>query len=48
MVERCIGWLENCRRIATRYDKLAVHYLSFVTLAMIQRCMRLLDPSNRT
>ena len=48
MVERCIGWLEYSRRIAPRYDTLAVHYLSFVTLTMIQRCMRLLDPSNRT
>jgi len=26
-VERCIGWLKESRRIATRYEKLAVHYL---------------------
>ena len=48
VVERCIGWLTNRRRIAARCDKLAVHYLSFVTLAMIHRCMRPLDPSGRT
>lgn len=48
VVERCIGWLKGCRRIATRYEKLAVHFMSMVTLAMIQRCLRLLDPSNRT
>lgn len=47
VVERCIGWLKECRRVATRYEKLAVHYLAMVTLAMIQRCLRLLDPSNR-
>jgi transposase len=47
-VERCIGWLKNCRRLATRYDKLATHYLALVKLAMIQRCLRVLDPSNRT
>jgi transposase len=48
VVERCIGWLKGCRRLATRYEKLATHYLAIVTLAMIQRCLRLLDPSNRT
>lgn len=47
-VERCIGWLKGCRRLATRYEKLATHFMAIVTLAMIQRCLRLLDPSNRT
>lgn len=47
VVERCIGWLKECRRVATRYEKLATHYLAMVKLAMIQRCLRLLDPSNR-
>jgi transposase len=48
VVERCIGWLKECRRVATRYEKLAVHFLAMVRLAMIQRCLRILDPSNRT
>ena len=48
VVERCIGWLKWCRRIATRYEKLAESYLGMVKLAMIQRCARLLGPSNRT
>ena len=48
VVERCIGWLKWCRRIATRYEKLAESYLAMVKLAMIQRCNRLLEPSNRT
>ncbi len=47
VVERCIGWLKESRRVATRYEKLATHYLAMITLAMIQRCLRLLDPSNR-
>ena len=47
VVERCIGWLKCCRRIATRYEKLATHFLGMVKLAMIQRCLRLLDPSDR-
>lgn len=48
VVERCIGWLKESRRVATRYEKLATHYLAMVKLAMIQRCIRVLDPSNRT
>lgn len=48
VVERCIGWLKESRRVATRYEKLAQHYLAIVKLAMIQRCLRILDPSNRT
>lgn len=48
VVERCIGWLKCCRRIATRYEKLATHFLAMLKLAMIQRCLRLLDPSDRT
>jgi transposase len=48
-VERCIGWLKCCRRIATRFEKLAVHFVSMIKMAMIQRCLRLLaEPSNRT
>lgn len=47
VVERCIGWLKEARRVATRYEKLATHYLAMVKLAMIQRCLRILDPSNR-
>jgi transposase len=47
-VERCIGWMKWCRRIATRYEKLAESYLAMITLAMIQRCNRLLEPSDRT
>lgn len=48
VVERCIGWLKCCRRIATRYEKLATHFLGMVKLAIVQRCLRVLDPSDRT
>lgn len=44
VVERCIGWLKCCRRITTRHEKLATSFLAMVKLAMIQRCLRLLDP----
>lgn len=41
---------EQCVRglLPTGGEKLATHFLTFVTLAMIQRCLRLLEPSNRT
>jgi len=42
VVERCIGWLKICRRVGTRSEKLATHFLAMVKLAMIQRCLRLL------
>ena len=42
VVERCIGWLKECRRIATRFDKLAISFLAMVKLAMIQRYLRAL------
>jgi transposase len=34
-VERCINRLKQFRRVATRYEKLAVNYLAMVTLAAI-------------
>jgi transposase len=39
-VERCIGWLKELRRIATRYDKLARSFRAMVCLACIHRCLR--------
>ncbi|MEN9938944.1 MAG: hypothetical protein RLZZ387_5523 [Chloroflexota bacterium] len=48
VVERCIGWLKECRSVATRYEKLAVHYLGMVELAIIERYLRLLTSSVST
>jgi transposase len=36
-VERRVGWLEENRRIANRYEKLAINYLGMLKLAMMQR-----------
>jgi transposase len=47
VVERCINWLKEARRIATRYEKMAVNFLAMTKLAIIQRCFRLLDSSDR-
>jgi len=43
VIERLVGWLKENRRLATRFEKLAVNFLAMVKLAMIQRCFRLLD-----
>jgi len=42
-VERCVGWLKECRRVATRFEKLAVNYLAMLKLAMVERYLRLLS-----
>lgn len=35
-VEQSIGWLKECRRVATRYEKLAVSFLAMLKLAFIR------------
>ena len=40
LVERLVGKLKQFRRVATRYDKLAPHYLAFVQLASIMVWLR--------
>src|SRR5262245_65749211 len=39
VVERCVGSLKWFRRVATRYEKLATHYLAMVTVAIIFRLL---------
>jgi transposase len=46
VIERLIGWLKECRRLATRYEKYAQCYLAMVKLAFIRRCFRKLEFSN--
>jgi transposase len=40
VVERCIGVLKEARRLATRYEKLAVHYLGVIKLAMVMQLLQ--------
>ncbi|MDB5324936.1 MAG: transposase [Phycisphaerales bacterium] len=40
VVERCVGRLKNCRRISTRYDKLAVNFAAMIDLAIISIYLR--------
>ena len=41
VVEQCIGWLKECRRVCTRYEKLARNFLAMLKLAIIQRYLKL-------
>jgi hypothetical protein len=36
LVERFFNRIKQCRRVATRYDKLAANYLAFINLAAIR------------
>lgn len=40
IIERCIGWLKESRRVASRYDKRATSYLAFLKLAILRRLFR--------
>ena len=42
VVEQCVGWLKEFRRVGTRYEKLAIHFHAMLELAMIRRYLRLL------
>ncbi|RCS49479.1 hypothetical protein DTL42_13220 [Bremerella cremea] len=42
VVERLIGWLKECRRILTRFEKRAANFLGMVKMAFIERYLRLM------
>ena len=42
IIERLIGWLKECRRLLTRFDKTAFNFGGFVKLAFIQRYLKLM------
>ena len=43
LVERFFNRIKQCRRVATRYDKLAANYLAFVKLASIRLWLRVYE-----
>jgi transposase len=40
LIERFFNKIKQCRRVATRYDKLAANYLAFIKLAAIRIWLR--------
>jgi len=47
VVERCVNWMKENRRLGTRYEKLAVNFEAMAKYAMIRRYFRMLDSSDR-
>ena len=45
-VERFFNRIKQCRRVATRYDRLAANYLAFVQLASIRLWLRLYESAS--
>ena len=45
LVERFFNKIKQCRRVATRYDKLAANYLAFIQLASIRLWLRVNESS---
>jgi transposase len=44
IIERLIGWLKECRRIFSRFEKTAKNFAGMIRLAFIQRYLRLASP----
>jgi len=43
IVERLIGWLKECRRVFSRYEKTAKNFAGMIRMAFIQRYLKLAD-----
>ena len=46
-IECRIGRLRECRRIGTRFEKLAINFPAMIELAALRRYLRVLDMSDR-
>jgi transposase len=44
IVERAIGWLKECRRVFSRFDKTAINYCGMIKMAMIERFLKTMCP----
>jgi len=40
VVEQAVCWLKECRRLGTRFEKLAVNFVAMIHLAFIERYLR--------
>jgi transposase len=41
-VERCFGWMDNCRRLVVRDERAVEHYKAFCLIAIILWCVHLI------
>lgn len=42
IIERLIGWLKECRRVSTRFEKTALNFAGFIKMAFIQRYLKII------
>jgi transposase len=45
IVERVVGWYKEYRRLGTRYEKLAIHYVAFWLVAIVEKALIRLLPN---
>ena len=45
IIERVVGWYKECRRLCTRYEKLAVNYIAMWLVAIAERTVSRLLPN---
>lgn len=45
IVERLIGWLKECRRVFSRYEKTAINFCGIINMAIIQRYLKIATSS---
>ena len=41
IIERLIGWLKECRRVFSRFEKTAKNFAGMIKMAFIQRYLKL-------
>lgn len=44
IIEQLVGWIKECRRVFTRFEKTAMNFGGFIKMAFIQRYLRLMWP----
>lgn len=42
VVEQLVGWIKECRRVFSRFEKTATNFLGMIQLAFIQRYLKLI------
>lgn len=45
IVERSVGWLKECRRVFSRFEKTAINYCGMIKMAMIERFLKTMCPT---
>jgi transposase len=45
IIERVVGWYKECRRLGTRYEKLAVNYVAMWLVGIMEKALMRLLPN---